>query len=83
MTGEGRGDKNESDTRETPPVCHELLEKFASALIELGKSEEALLPLEKLARDGSASKEALYSRGITLLEIGRQEEAFEVFSRAP
>jgi len=44
------------------------------------KPEEALLPLEKLARAGLASKEALYSKGITLLELGKQEEAFEAFS---
>ncbi|WP_332882005.1 tetratricopeptide repeat protein [Methanosarcina horonobensis] len=48
--------------------------------MELGKPEEALLPLEKLAREGSASKETLYDRGIALLELGRQEEALEVFS---
>ena len=52
-------------------LSEELLEKFASSLIELGKYEEALLPLGKLTASESASKEVIYSKGIVLLELGR------------
>ena len=75
--GESTG---ENPAFENSQAFGELLEKFAFSLIELGKYEEALLPLGKLTASESASKELLYGKGIVLLKLGRLEEALEVFS---
>jgi len=58
----------------------ELLEKFAFSLMELGRYEEALLPLGRLIANESAPKAALYGKGTVLMKLGRLEEALEIFS---
>ena len=80
------GEENEGESTgeisalENSQAFGELLEKFAFSLIELGKYEEALLPLGKLTASKSASKETLYGKGVVLLKLDRLEEALEAFS---
>ena len=84
-TGEVGEENNDKSTGEIPAfensqAFEELLEKYAFSLIELGRYDEALLPLGKLTASESASKEALYDKGVVLLKLGRLEEALEAFS---